>query len=162
MKPGLMVCQTFFDMTMDTQIPVIVEKPLEVFGWRKFHLDVMGDHLCTCTTHSGVKKAHDWVVEQLVDLFHTTHRTKAQHVTKNRGRYCGDIQLDTYLVNSVGPVSLVLDLRIAHDRFGSISDPTLNGRLHYPNDIDKSINESVVVDCSRIRIRTLSSSVSSS
>jgi hypothetical protein len=36
---------------------------------------------------------------------------------------------------------LVLDLRIAHDRFGSSSDPSLNGQLHYPNDIDKSLNE---------------------
>ncbi len=35
---------------------------------------------------------------------------------------------------------MVLDLRLAHDRFGSSSDPTLNGRLHY-NDIDKSLNE---------------------
>jgi hypothetical protein len=39
-------------------------------------------------------------------------------------------------------VPLVLDLRIAHDRFGSSSDPCLNGLLHYPNDIDKSLNES--------------------
>jgi hypothetical protein len=38
---------------------------------------------------------------------------------------------------------LALDLLIAHDRFGSSSDPTLNGTLHYPNpnDIDKSLNE---------------------
>jgi hypothetical protein len=30
-----------------------------------------------------------------------------------------------------------------HDRFGSRSDPTLNGTLHYPNpnDIDRSLNE---------------------
>jgi hypothetical protein len=27
----------------------------------------------------------------------------------------------------------VLDLRIVHDRFGSSSDPNLNGHLHYPN-----------------------------
>jgi hypothetical protein len=38
-------------------------------------------------------------------------------------------------------VLLVLDLRIAHDRFGSSSDPSLNGHLHHPNDIDKSLNE---------------------
>ncbi len=38
---------------------------------------------------------------------------------------------------------LVLDLRIVHDRSGSRSDPSLNGHLHYPNDIDKSLNESV-------------------
>ena len=36
--------------------------------------------------------------------------------------------------NNAGPVPLVLDLRLTHDRFGSSSDPSLNGRLHYPND----------------------------
>jgi len=35
----------------------------------------------------------------------------------------------------------VLDLRIAHDRFGSRSDPNLNGKHHYPNAIDRSLNE---------------------
>ncbi len=46
-----------------------------------------------------------------------------------------------YLGNESGPVSLVMDLRIAHDRFGSSSDPSLNGNLHYPNKIDRSLNE---------------------
>jgi len=48
-----------------------------------------------------------------------------------------------YLANAAVPVPLVLDLRIAHDRFGSTSDPTLNGHLHYPNpnDIDRSLDE---------------------
>ena len=36
---------------------------------------------------------------------------------------------------------LVLDLRITHDRFRSSSDPSLNGNIHYPNDIDRSLNE---------------------
>jgi hypothetical protein len=51
-----------------------------------------------------------------------------------------------YLDNKVGPVPLVLDLHIDHDRFGSSSDPTLNGTLHYPNpnDIDSSLNEAAV------------------
>jgi hypothetical protein len=126
-------------MTMGDQIPVIVEKPLVACGCRKFQLDAMGDHLCTCTAHSGVKKAHDWEVDQLADLFRTTHHTKTQHVTKSRGRHCRDIQLETYLANATGPVPLVLDLRISHDRFGSTSDTSLNGHLHYPNDIDKSL-----------------------
>ena len=34
-----------------------------------------------------------------------------------------------------------LDLRIVHECWGSTSDPTLNGNLHYPNDIDRSLNE---------------------
>jgi hypothetical protein len=133
--------QTFFVMTMGVQIPVISEKTLAAFGCRKFQLDAMGDHLCTCTAHSGTKKAHDWVVKQLADLFRTTHHTQTQHVTKSRGRHCGDLELVSYLANAAGPVHLVLDLRIAHDRFGSRSDPSLNGHLHYPNDIDKSLNE---------------------
>jgi hypothetical protein len=49
----------------------------------------------------------------------------------------------TYLSNVTSPVPLVLDLLIVHDRFGSSSDPSLNGHLHYPNDIDKSLNETV-------------------
>jgi hypothetical protein len=125
---------------MGAQIPVIAEKPLAVCGCHKFKIDALGDHLCTCTVHSGAKKDHDWVVDQLVDLFRTTHRVKTQQVVKSRGQHCGDIELAGYLENAAGPVPLVLDLRLVHDRFGSSSDPTLDGRLHY-NDIDKSLNE---------------------
>ena len=110
---------------MGAQIPVIVEKPLAACGSRKFQIDFLGDHLCTCTAHSGAKKAHDWVVDQLVDLFHTTHKVKTQQVVKTRGHHCGDIDLAGYLANVAGPVPLVLDLRITHDRFGSSTDPTL-------------------------------------
>ncbi len=36
---------------------------------------------------------------------------------------------------------LVLDLRIAHDRVGGSTDPTLNGHLKYPNNLDQSLND---------------------
>jgi hypothetical protein len=85
--------------------------------------------------------AHDWAVDQRADLFRTTHRVKTQQVVKNRGQHCGDIELAGYLQNAVGTVPLVLDLRIAHERWGSSTDPTLNGHLHYPNDLDKPLNE---------------------
>jgi hypothetical protein len=62
-------------------------------------------------------------------------------VVKSRGQYCGDIELAGYLANAAGPVPLVLDLRIAHDRFGSSSNHDLNGKLHWPNDMDKSLND---------------------
>jgi hypothetical protein len=97
-------------MTMGVQIPVITEKPLVTCGCRNFQLDVLGDHFCTCTTHSGAKKDHDWVVDQLADLFRTTHKVKTMQVVKSRG-ICGDIELVAYLAKAVGPVSLVLDLR---------------------------------------------------
>ena len=41
------------------------------------------------------------------------------------------------------PVPLVLDLRIDHDRVGSSTDPTLNGHLKYPNNLDQSLNDAV-------------------
>ena len=81
------------------------------------------------------------MVDQIADLFRTTHKVKTQQVAKSRGQRCGDIELAGYLANAAGPVPLVLDLRIAHDRFGSSSDPNINGLLHYPNDLDGSLNE---------------------
>ena len=35
----------------------------------------------------------------------------------------------------------MLDLHIAHERFGSSSDPSINGHLHYPHDLDRTLNE---------------------
>ncbi len=64
-----------------------------------------------------------------------------QEVVKSRGQHCGDIELAGYLVNEAGPVTLGMDLRIDHDRVGSSVDPTLNGLLKYPNNLDQSLNE---------------------
>jgi hypothetical protein len=84
------------------------------------------------------------MVDQVADFFRTTHKAKTQQVVKSRGQYCGDIELAGYLVNVSDPVSLVLDLRIAHDRVGSSTDPSLNGHLKYPNNLDQSLNDAAV------------------
>jgi hypothetical protein len=94
------------------------------------------------------KKDHDWVVDRIVEFFLTTHKVKTQYTTKSRGRYCGDVELVTHFSNVVDLMSLVMDLHIDHDRFGSTSDLNLNRHLHYPNDIDKSLN---VVTTDKIR-----------
>ncbi len=88
------------------------------------------------------------MVDQVADLFRTTHKSKTQQVVKNRGPHCGDIQLEVYLANEAGPVPLVLDLRIAHDRMGSSADPSLNGHLKYPNNLDQLLNDA---DADKIR-----------
>ncbi len=72
---------------------MIAEKPLATSGCRKFQLDPLGDHLNTCTAHSGAKKGHDWMVDQVADFFRTTHKVKTQQVVKSRGQHCGDIEL---------------------------------------------------------------------
>ncbi len=117
-----------------------------------FQLDPLGDHLNTCTTHLGVKKAHDWMVDQIADLFRTMHKVKTQQVVKNRGHHCGDVELTGYLVNVEDPVSLVLDLRIVHDRVGNSTDPTLNGHLKYPNNLDQSLNDTVADKVRKYRV----------
>jgi hypothetical protein len=122
-------------------IPALTELPLSACGCKKFQIDTLGDHLCTCTTHSVAKKARDWEVDQITDLFHTTHKVKTQQVARNRGHRCGDIELVDYLANAEGPVSSVLDFLIAHERFGSSSNPSINGHLHYPNDLERPLNE---------------------
>ena len=53
----------------------------------------------------------------------------------------GAMRMTQYLNHNPKPSALVLDLRIAHDRWGSSSDPSINGHLHYPYDIDRSLNE---------------------
>jgi hypothetical protein len=40
-------------------------------------------------------------------------------------------------------VVLMLDLLLTHDRWGSSTDPNLNDNLHYPNDKNRSLNETV-------------------
>jgi hypothetical protein len=46
-----------------------------------------------------------------------------------------------YLASVKGPVPLVLDLRVDHNRVVSSTDPALNGHLRDPNNLDKSLND---------------------
>ena len=55
-------------------------------------------------------------------------------------------------MNAADPVSLVLDLHLTHERFSSNSDSNLNGHLHYPNDIDRSLNETVTDKIRKYRV----------
>jgi hypothetical protein len=83
------------------------------------------------------------MVDKLTDFFRTTDKVKTQQVVKSRGQDCGDIELARYLDHETGPVPLVMDLRIPHDRVGSSTDPTINGHLKYPNNLDQSLNDAV-------------------
>ncbi len=78
--------QAYFPSGVGDNIPSLVELPLSTCGCRKFPIYTFGDHPCTCTTHSGAKKVHDWSVGQIVDLFRTTHKVKTQQMTRSRGQ----------------------------------------------------------------------------
>ena len=89
------------------------------------------------------------------DLFRTTHKVKTQQVVKSRGQHCVDIELGGYLSNVAGPVSVVLDLRVAHDRVGSSADPALNGHLRYPNNLDQSLDDGALIKYVDIALTTV-------
>ena len=78
--------QAFFVSCLGATVPALVELPLSACGCKKFTVDVLGDHVVTCTVHSGDKKAHDWVVDQIADLFPTDHKVKTQQVVRSRGQ----------------------------------------------------------------------------
>ncbi len=127
MSAGLIVSDRPFSPPPLEPRSCYAEVPLSACGCRKFQIDPLEDHLCTCTAHSGVKKTYDWVVDQITVLFRTTHKVKTQQVTRSRGQRCGDIEVADYLANMSGPMPLVLDLLITHDRFARSSDPSING-----------------------------------
>jgi hypothetical protein len=61
------------------QIPFLTHMTLSDCACKKFQVDSLGDHLYTCTTHSGVKKDHDWVVDQISDLLYLFHNKHFFH-----------------------------------------------------------------------------------
>jgi len=121
-----------------TALPRLQNSPLAKCGSKKFCMDFHGDHPSTCTAHSGATKAHDWMVSVLGPLFRTAgHVVRTQHgVTASAGQRRGDVEIRNYLRDQAGRRSLVFDLSIAHDRFGSSSHPQQNRSLTHPQDID--------------------------
>ena len=99
-----------------------MELPLSACGYKKFVIDVLGDHVSTCTAHSGAKKAHDWEVDQIADFFHTTHKVKTQQVVRLRLQFLPleDEQVETHepLVTVGQPVS-VLNKEVERKRLQS-------------------------------------------
>ena len=79
-------------------------------------LDVHGDHISTCTAHSGATKAHDWMVGRLGRLFRTAgHKGRTQPAVstsaENRQKR-GDVEIINYLQDAAGARNLVFDLAV--------------------------------------------------
>jgi hypothetical protein len=101
-------------------------------------MDFHGDHTSTCTANSGSTKAHDWMVGSLGPLFRTAgHTVRMQHgVTATAGQRCGDVEIRNYLQDAADRRSMVFDLSMTHDRFGSSSHVQQNGLLSHTQDLD--------------------------
>jgi hypothetical protein len=120
-------------------LPRLHSSPLAKCGCKKFCMDFHGDHTSTCTSHSGATKAHDWMVSVLGPLFRTAgHLVRTQHgVTASAGQRRGDVEVRSFLRDQAGSRSLVFDLSITHDRFGSSSHVQQNGSLSHPQDLER-------------------------
>jgi hypothetical protein len=80
---------TFVSTTLGLEVPVLSSltrqhnNPLAKCGCKKHCMDFNGDHIATCTAHSGATKAHDWMVSVLGPLFHTAgHTVRNQHESR--------------------------------------------------------------------------------
>ena len=69
------------------------------------------------------------MVDQITDLFRTTHKVKTQQVARSRGHQCGDIELVDYLVNAVDPVPRFIDRSLNE----SVTDKIRKYRADYNN-----------------------------
>jgi hypothetical protein len=78
------------------------------------------------------------MVSILGPLFRTAGRTvrTQRGVTASAGQQRGDVEIRNYLRDQAGSRSMVFDLSITHDCYGSSSHPLQNGRLTHPNDVD--------------------------
>ena len=109
-------------------------------GWTKFTCDVLGDHVNTCTVHSGVKK--DLTIGQSRNsLIYFT-----QHTGKRLRRWLrvgvSDVVTSIWIPTCrILRDRCLLGLRIVYDHWGSRSNPSLTGHLHYPSDLDRTLNE---------------------
>jgi hypothetical protein len=138
---------TFVSMTLGLEVPRLSSvprhhnNPLTKCSCKKHCMDFHGDHTSTCAAHSGATKVHDWMVGVLGPLFRTAgHTVKTQHgVTASAGQRRGDVELRSYLQYAAGRRSLVFDLSMTHDRFGSSSHVQQNGLLSHPQDLDASL-----------------------
>jgi hypothetical protein len=54
-----------------SSLPRLHNRLLAKCGCKKHDLDLYGEHISTCTVHSGATKAHDWMVGALGPLFRT-------------------------------------------------------------------------------------------
>jgi hypothetical protein len=85
--------------------------------------------------------AHDWLVGVLGQMFRiATHTVRTQHgVTARTGHQRINVEISSYLQHAAGLQSLVFDLSMTHNRFGSSSHVQQNGLLSNPQDLDATL-----------------------
>ncbi len=136
--------ETFVCTTLGLEVPVLTTLPRRnqhapaLCCCKKHCIDTYIDHTATCTAHSSATKSHDWAVGVLGPLFRSAgHTVRTQYqVTASPGHLRIDVEIREYVRDAAGNQSLVFDLSITHDRFGSSTHVQQNGALSHPQDLD--------------------------
>ena len=68
--------QPFSSLAVGAHIPAIASLSSFLYTCKHF---IVGAHVKTNTSHAGGKKAHDWALEQLADLFRSGEGQHFQH-----------------------------------------------------------------------------------
>jgi len=78
------------------------------------------------------------MVGELGKMFRTAgHTVRTQHgVTASAGQRRGDVEIRSYLQDAAGRWSLLFDMSMTQDSFGSSSHVQQNGLLSHPKDLD--------------------------
>ena len=86
---------------------------------------------------TGETKENDWVGVMARSFRKAGHTVRTQHgVTASAGQRRGDVEIRSYLQDAAGRRSLVFDLSMTHDRFGSSSHVEQIGMLSHLKDLD--------------------------
>ena len=135
--------QTFVSGALGAPIPILVNHPRTLCACRKHNLGVMPDHAQCCQSMAASTQAHDWAITQLQPLFRSLgHQVRVQTaVTASKGNQRGDVQIQGYLKHNGVERDLVYDLSVTHERWGATDEPSKNGQLCYPDDIDRPLRE---------------------
>jgi hypothetical protein len=116
---------TFVSTTLGVEVPVFSSLP-------RLHISPLAECGCKNTPWSCTATKSPRV------QFRTAgHIVRTQHgVTASAGQRRGDVEIRSFPQDAAGRRSLVFDLSMTHDRFGSSSHVQQNGLLLHPQDLD--------------------------
>ena len=137
--------ETFVSTTLGLEVPILAalprlhNSPLAKSGCKKFCMDFHGDHTGGEHVHSLGCNQGTRLDGVRIGAVVPKGRTRRAHTTRSDGKRrptARDVEIRNYLRDQAGSRSLVFDLSIAHDRFGSSRHPQQNASLTHPQDID--------------------------
>jgi hypothetical protein len=122
-------------------IPHLLEFTHHACTCDRFAIDEYGDHLHSCTQHTGATTgAHEHILTAVQRLFiQAGYTTERKNVPHSRGMRKADLHVKDFRIDGIWDVT---DVTLRGEFHGSCNDPARNGKASYadPNDaIDAAV-----------------------